>query len=320
MGQNRVTQLSHESNFMTQDKPTVGFIGLGIMGRPMAHNVLKASFPLIVYDLLPQSMQGLLAAGAQAAASPKDLAAQVDVLLLCLPDSPDVKAAMTGPQGVFAGVHQGQIVVDMSTISPVVARELAAQAAQLKVTMLDAPVSGGEVGAQEGTLSIMVGGELAAFEQVQPVLQAMGKRILHMGAAGAGQVTKACNQLVIAVAMQGVAEALVLATKAGVDPAQVRQALLGGAAASRVLELHGERFLEHNFQPGFRTRLHYKDLNIALEAGRTYGTPLPATALVHQFFNALMAHGAADQDHSALITILEELAQTTVAAVDGGAG
>lgn len=303
---------------MTQDKPTVGFIGLGIMGRPMAHNVLKAGFPLIVYDLLPQSMQALLIAGAKAAASPKDLAAQVDVLLLCLPDSPDVKAAMTGPQGVFAGVHPGQIVVDMSTISPVVARELAAEAAGLGVTMLDAPVSGGEMGAQEGALSIMVGGELAAFEQVLPVLQAMGKRILHMGAAGAGQVTKACNQLVIAVAMQGVAEALVLATKAGVDPVQVRQALLGGAAASRVLELHGERFLEHNFKPGFRTRLHYKDLNIALEAGRTYGTPLPATALVHQFFNALMAHGAADQDHSALITILEELAQTTVAAPDGG--
>lgn len=294
------------------DKPIVGFIGLGVMGRPMAHNILKANFPLVVYDLLAHSMQGLLAAGAQAAPSPQMLAAQVDIVVLCLPDSPDVQAAMTGPQGVFAGVRHGQVVVDMSTISPAVACELAAEATRLGVTMLDAPVSGGETGAIDGTLSIMVGGELAAFEQVLPVLQAMGKRILHMGAAGAGQVTKACNQLVIAVTMQGVAEALVLAAKAGVDPAQVRQALLGGAAASRVLELHGERFLDHNFKPGFRTRLHYKDLNIALDAGRTYGTPLPATALVHQFFNALMAHGLADQDHSALITLFEELAQTSL--------
>ena len=295
------------------DKPTVGFIGLGIMGRPMAQNVLKAGFPLRVYDLLPQSMQTLVNAGAQAAASPKDLAAQVDVVLLCLPDSPDVQAAMNGPEGVFAGVRPGQLLIDMSTISPVVARDLAAEATRLGVTLLDAPVSGGEAGAIEGTLAIMVGGETGAFERALPVLQAMGKRILHMGAAGAGQVTKACNQLVIAVTMQGVAEALVLATKAGVDPAQVRQALLGGAAASRVLELHGERFLQHNFKPGFRTRLHYKDINIALEAGRTYGTPLPATALVHQFFNALMAHGAADLDHSSLITLLEELAQTSLA-------
>lgn len=296
------------------DKPIIGFIGLGIMGRPMAQKVLKAGFPLCVYDLLPQSMQTLVNAGAQAAASPKDLAAQVDVVLLCLPDSPDVQAAMNGPQGVFAGVRPGQLIIDMSTISPVVARDLAAEAAHLGVTMLDAPVSGGEAGAIEGTLSIMVGGETAAFERALPVLQAMGKRILPMGAAGAGQVTKACNQLVIAVTMQGVAEALVLAAKAGVDPAQVRQALLGGAAASRVLELHGERFLQHNFKPGFRTRLHYKDINIALDAGRTYGAPLPATALVHQFFNALMAHGAADQDHSSLITLLEELAQTRVEA------
>ena len=294
------------------DKPTIGFIGLGIMGRPMALNVLKAGFALIVYDLVPAAIQTLQAAGAQVADSPQALAAACDIVLLCLPDSPDVQAALTGEQGVFAGVRPGQIIVDMSTISPVVARTLADTATRLGVKLLDAPVSGGEIGARDGALSIMVGGDAEALVQVMPVLQAMGKRILHMGEAGAGQVTKACNQSVIAVTMLGVAEALVMAAKAGVDPAQVRQALLGGAAASRVLELHGERYLDHNFTPGFRTRLHAKDLNIALEASRIYGAPLPATALVQQFFTALLARGGADQDHTLLVTLLEELADTSL--------
>ena len=294
------------------DKPTIGFIGLGIMGRPMALNVLKAGFALIVYDLVPAAIQTLQTAGAEVAASPQVLAAACDIVLLCLPDSPDVQAALTGEQGVFAGVRPGQIIVDMSTISPVVARTLAEAATRLGATLLDAPVSGGETGARDGALSIMVGGDAEALAQVMPVLQAMGKRILHMGEAGAGQVTKACNQAVIAVTMLGVAEALVMAAKAGVDPAQVRQALLGGAAASRVLELHGERFLEHNFTPGFRTRLHAKDLHIALEASRIYGAPLPATALVQQFFTALLARGGADQDHTLLVTLLEELADTSL--------
>jgi 2-hydroxy-3-oxopropionate reductase len=291
------------------EQPTLGFIGLGIMGRPMAQNLRKAGFPLIVYDLLPQATAALVAAGARTADSPRAVAAQTDIVLLCLPDSPDVQAAMRGADGVFAGVKAGQIIIDMSTISPVTARTLAAEATRLGATMLDAPVSGGEIGAIEGALAIMVGGDAAAFAQVMPILQAMGKRILHMGEAGAGQVTKACNQSIIAVTMLGVAEALVLAAKAGVDPALVRQALAGGAAASRVLELHGERFLSHNFQPGFRTRLHHKDLNIALEASRSYAAPLPATALVQQFFTALMARNQADQDHTSLITLIEEMAQ-----------
>lgn len=294
------------------DQPTgpmaIGFIGLGIMGRPMAHNVLRAGFPLVVYDLQPEPVDDLAAAGARAADSPAALAQQVEVVLLCLPDSPDVQAALCGPQGVLAGARPGQIVVDMSTISPVVARELAATAAAQGVTLLDAPVSGGQVGAAQGTLSIMVGGDAAAFAQVRPVLAAMGKTILHIGASGAGQVTKACNQIVIAVTIEAVAEAMVLAAKAGVDPAQVRQALLGGYAYSRVLEGHGERFLARNFAPGFRTRLQYKDLNIAMDAGRAYAAPLPATALVHQLYGALMARGGAEQDHSALVTLLEELA------------
>jgi 2-hydroxy-3-oxopropionate reductase len=294
------------------DKPTVGFIGLGVMGRPMAHNVHKAGYPLVVYDLHATAMQPLIATGARAASSPQHVAQQTEIVLLCLPDSPDVQAALCGSQGVLAGVRPGQIIVDMSTISPVVARQLNNEAVRLGVSLLDAPVSGGEIGAREGVLSIMVGGDAAALAQVLPVLQSMGKRILHMGASGAGQVTKACNQMVIAVAMQGVAEALVLAAKAGVDPAQVRQALLGGAAASRVLELHGERFLTHNFQPGFRTKLHHKDLTIALEAGRTYGTAMPATALVHQFFTALLAGEGANLDHSQLVTLMEEMGQVSL--------
>ena len=294
-------------------QPTVGFIGLGIMGRPMALNVLRAGFPLTVYDLLPAPVDELVAAGAAAAAPPAALAAAVDVVLLCLPDSPDVTAAMTGPSGVLAGTRPGQIIVDMSSISPVTARTLAAAAADQGATLLDAPVSGGQVGAVQATLSIMVGGDPAALEQVRPVLAALGKTILHIGASGAGQVAKACNQVVIAVTIEAVAEALVLAAKAGVDPAQVRAALLGGYAYSRVLEGHGERILTRNFTPGFRTRLQYKDLNVALEAGRVYGAPLPATALVQQLYGTLMARGQADVDHTALVTVLEELAGASVA-------
>jgi 2-hydroxy-3-oxopropionate reductase len=292
--------------------PTIGFIGLGIMGRPMAHNVRKGGFPLVVYDLLPEPVTELVNAGARAAASPRALAEQCDIVLLCLPDSPDVSAAMNGPDGVLAGARPGQVIVDMSTISPIVARELAAAAAARGATLLDAPVSGGEWGARSGMLSIMVGGDAQALEQVMPILRTMGQRILHMGASGAGQVTKACNQVVIAVTIEAVAEALVLAAKAGVDPAQVREALLGGHAYSKVLEHQGERFLAHNFTPGFRNRLQYKDLNIALETARAYGAALPATALVQQLYAALIAQGAADADHAMLVTLLEGLANTTL--------
>jgi 2-hydroxy-3-oxopropionate reductase len=289
-------------------KPVVGFIGLGIMGRPMARNVLAAGFELVVYDLMSEPVNELVNAGATASNSPAEVASSCDVVLLCLPDSPDVEAAMAGEQGIFAGTRQGQILVDMSTISPVTARTLAAKAAEQGAILLDAPVSGGQVGAANATLSIMVGGDAAALEEVRPVLEAMGKTILHLGDSGAGQVAKACNQLVIAVTIEAVAEAMVLAAKAGVDPAKVRSALLGGYASSRVLEGHGERFLERNFTPGFRTRLQYKDLNIVLDAGRAYGAPLPAGALVHQLYGAMMARGDGELDHSALVTLIEELA------------
>lgn len=295
----------------------VGFVGLGIMGRPMARNVLAAGFDVVVYDLVAGPVNELAAAGATAAMSPAEVAAAVDVVLLCLPDSPDVEAAMSGEQGLLAGARAGQIFVDMSTISPVTARQLAEKAAAQGVTLLDAPVSGGQVGAANGTLSIMVGGDPEALEQVRPILAAMGKTILHLGESGAGQVAKACNQLVIAVTIEAVAEAMVLASKAGVDPAKVRAALLGGYAYSRVLEGHGERFLARNFTPGFRTRLQYKDLNIALDAGRAYGAPLPTAALVHQLYAALMARGDGDVDHSALVTLIEELAGQTIVPVTG---
>ena len=297
----------------TRHKPVVGFIGLGIMGRPMARNVLAAGFPLVVYDLMSEPVNELVSAGATAANSPAEVAASADVVLLCLPDSPDVEAAMAGPQGLLASTRQGQILVDMSTISPVTARAMAEKAAVKGATLLDAPVSGGQVGAANGTLSIMVGGDAEALEQVRPILEAMGKTILHLGDSGAGQVAKACNQLVIAVTIEAVAEAMVLAAKAGVDPAKVRAALLGGYAYSRVLEGHGERFLERNFTPGFRTRLQYKDLNIAVDAGRAYSAPMPAAALVHQLYGAMMARGDADLDHSALVTLIEELAGQQVA-------
>lgn len=297
----------------TSQKPVVGFIGLGIMGRPMARNVLAAGFPLVVYDLMSEPVNELVSAGATAANSPAEVAASADVVLLCLPDSPDVEAAMAGPQGLLASTRQGQILVDMSTISPVTARAMAEKAAVKGATLLDAPVSGGQVGAANGTLSIMVGGDAEALEQVRPILEAMGKTILHLGDSGAGQVAKACNQLVIAVTIEAVAEAMVLAAKAGVDPAKVRAALLGGYAYSRVLEGHGERFLERNFTPGFRTRLQYKDLNIAVDAGRAYSAPMPAAALVHQLYGAMMARGDADLDHSALVTLIEELAGQQVA-------
>ena len=300
--------MSAASSKQPSSKQTVGFIGLGIMGRPMAHNVLAAGFGLVVYDLVSEATIELVNAGAIAVNAPAEVASSSDVVLLCLPDSPDVEAAMTGKQGLLAGARAGQIVVDMSTISPVTARTMAEKAAAQGVTLLDAPVSGGQVGALNGTLSIMVGGDATALESVRPILASMGKTILHLGDSGAGQVAKACNQLVIAVTIEAVAEAMILASKAGVDPAKMRDALLGGYANSRVLEGHGERFLARNFEPGFRTRLQYKDLNIALDAGRAYGAPMPATALVHQLYAAMMARGEANLDHSALIMLLEEMA------------
>lgn len=290
----------------------IGFIGLGIMGKPMARNLMKAGYPLVVHNRSRGPVDELAAEGATPAPSPREVAEKSDVVITIVPDAPDVEAVILGPGGVAEGVRPGMLVIDMSTSSPVLARRIAATLGEKGVDVLDAPVSGGEIGAKEGTLSIMVGGSARAFERALPILQAMGKNIVHVGDAGAGQVTKAANQIVVGMTIQAVAEALLLASKAGVDPARVRQALMGGFAQSRILELHGQRMLDRNFKPGFKARLHRKDLAIALSTAREYGVPLPGTAVVHELLNGLIGLGRDEYDHSGLVTVLETLAQAEV--------
>ena len=290
------------------DKPIIGFIGLGIMGKPMARNLLKGGYALVVHSRSRSPVEELGGEGAEIAASPQEVAARTQVVITMLPDSPDVEQVYAGERGVFAGAGPGTLLIDMSSISPVVARELALEAKRRGLDMLDAPVSGGEAGAIGATLSIMIGGEASAVERALPIFQLLGKNIVHVGHSGAGQVTKAANQIVVGVTIAAVSEALVLATKAGVDPAKVRQVLLGGFAQSRVLDAHGQRMLEHNFRPGFRVRLHEKDLNIALAAGGEYGVPLMVTGIVAQMMTAMTSMGRGELDHSGLLTFIEELA------------
>jgi 2-hydroxy-3-oxopropionate reductase len=291
-------------------KTTVGFIGLGLMGKPMALNLLKAGFSLVVHSRSRGPVDALVAAGAAAATSPADVAGRCEVIITMVPDSPDVRLVLAGPDGVFSAVRPGTVIIDMSTIAPAAARELAAQAAERGASMLDAPVSGGEIGAINGTLSIMVGGDVAALERVRPILNAMGnpERVVHIGEAGAGQVCKACNQIAIGGSLAVVSELVTLARKAGVDPAKVREALLGGFAASRVLEVHGDRILNGNYKPGFRAALYHKDMGIALETARAYDVPMPVSAAVQQLVNAMIAAGRGDEDYSALATVLFDLA------------
>lgn len=289
----------------------VGFIGLGVMGRPMAKHILAGGYALSVYNRSRRSVDELVAAGATAATSPSDVASRSDVIITMLPDTADVEAVMAGRDGVLDGIRPGSILIDMSSISPVATKQLAERVAAKGATMLDAPVSGGEVGAVNASLSIMVGGDGAALARVRPILERMGnpERIVHIGdQPGAGQICKVCNQIAIGGALAGVSEAFALARKAGVDAGRVRQALLGGFAASRVLEVHGERMLKANYVPGFRTRLYQKDLRLAGEAAAAHGVSLPATAVVTQLVNALVAAGGADLDYSALATVLFDLA------------
>ncbi|MBI2186385.1 MAG: NAD-binding protein [Acidobacteria bacterium] len=289
---------------------TIGFIGLGVMGRPMAKNLLKAGFPLVVHSRSRGPVDDLVAAGAARASSPAEVARRTPHIITMLPDSPDVAQVMEGEQGVFTALQRGSIVIDMSTIAPATARRLASRAAALGAAMLDAPVSGGEIGATNGTLSIMVGGDAQAFEDVRPILEAMGakERIILIGDSGAGQLCKVCNQMVIGGALAVVSEAFALARKAGVDPAKVRQALLGGFAASRVLEVHGERMLTGNYKPGFRTALYAKDFRIVAATLAEHHSPAPVTAVIQQLVEALMAAGRADDDYSALGTVLFQMA------------
>ncbi|HXV79251.1 MAG TPA: 2-hydroxy-3-oxopropionate reductase [Candidatus Binatia bacterium] len=289
--------------------PTIGFIGLGIMGKPMARNLMKAGYPLVVHNRSRGAVEELAKEGAQAAATSKEVAGRSEILITMLPDSPDVELVYAGENGVFAGAKPNMLLIDMSSISPVVARKLAADAEKRGCDMIDAPVSGGEAGAINATLSIMIGGKAAAVERAMPIFQALGKSIVHVGDAGAGQVTKAANQMVVGTTIAIVSEALVLAAKAGVDPAKVRQALLGGFAQSKILEAHGQKMLERNFKPGFRIRLHEKDMKIALSSGSEYGVPLMVTSQVAQMMTAMKSMGNGDLDHSGLVKFVEELAK-----------
>jgi 2-hydroxy-3-oxopropionate reductase len=287
---------------------TVGFIGLGIMGRPMAKNLLKAGYSLVVHSRSQGPVDELVGAGAKRAASPRETAAQVDVVITMLPNSPDVEVVALGKDGIVEGARKGLLFLDMSTISPLVSQKIGAALGAKGVRMLDAPVSGGEKGAIDGALSIMVGGEAADFEAALPVFQAMGKTITHLGPLGAGGFTKLANQVIVAVNLTALGEALTLAKKAGLDRALTLKALGGGLAGSRCLEQKTPNYVSGSYQPGFKVDLHFKDLGLIMESSRALGVPLPCTALVQELFNALRVKGRGGLDHSGVITLLEELA------------
>ena len=286
----------------------VGFIGLGIMGRPMAKNLLKAGYPLVVHSRSQGPVQELVGAGAKSAASPRDVASQVDVLVTMLPNSPDVELVAVGKNGIIEGARSGLLFLDMSTISPLVSQNVGKALGPKGVRMLDAPVSGGEKGAIDAALSIMVGGEKADFEAALPVFEAMGKTITHLGPLGAGGFTKLANQIIVAVNLTALGEALTLAKKAGLDRALTLKALGGGLAGSKCLEQKTPNYVSGTYKPGFKVDLHFKDLGLIMESSRALGTPLPCTAVVQELFNALRVKGKGGLDHSGIITLLEELA------------
>ena len=290
----------------------VGFIGLGIMGMPMARNLMDSDYELTVHNRSPEKAEELGKEGAAVAATPREVAENSDVVITMLPDSPQVREVVAGENGVLEGISEGAIIIDMSTISPVVTEELAEAVKEKGASMLDAPVSGGDVGAIEGTLSIMVGGDEANFQRAKPLLESMGKTITHVGPTGAGQVTKAANQVVVALTIEAVSEALVLGSAGGVSPQKILEVLSGGLAANKVMEVKREKFLSHKFEPGGKVEFHHKDLGIALAAGREYGVVLPVTAIVDQMFDSLIARGRGGLDHSALLTFIEDLAQREI--------
>ncbi len=285
---------------------TIAFIGLGIMGKPMAANLLEAGHTVVVHNRSRAAVDELAAAGADTASSPRDAAERGEVVITMLPDSPDVEAVVLGDDGVAAGVSEGMLYVDMSTIAPTTSREIHQALEEKGVEAVDAPVSGGQPAAESGDLSIMAGGSAEAVERARPMLEVLGKSVTHIGPPGAGQVAKAANQVVVALTIQAVAEALTLARHAGVDAGKVREALLGGLAQSKILEMHGERMLSGEFEPGFRLSLHRKDLAIALDTAREEGVPLLATAQAAEVMNSLLARGDGDKDHAAMIEFYAE--------------
>ena len=292
---------------MTPPPLKIGFVGLGIMGAPMAGQLIQAGHTLLVHTR--SKLPGLIAgSSATPCPSARSVAEQADIVILMLPDTPDVEAVLFGETGIAAGLSPGKTVIDMSSISPIATKEFAKKINALGCDYLDAPVSGGEVGAKNATLSIMVGGPEAAFNKLLPLFQIMGKNITLVGGNGDGQTAKVANQIIVALNIEAVAEALLFAAKAGADPARVRQALMGGFAASKILEVHGERMVKRTFDPGFRIELHQKDLNLALSSARALGVALPNTATAPELFNSCAAHGGKAWDHSAMVKALENLA------------
>ena len=290
----------------------IGFIGLGTMGRPMAGHLQAGQHKLFLHDITPLP-QELIEGGGVACKSGKEVAQQSDVIIVMVPDTPHVEAVLFGADGVAAGLSKGKIVVDMSSISPLATKEFAKKIEALGADYLDAPVSGGEVGAKAASLTIMVGGPERAYNTMKPVFDKMGKNVTLVGGNGDGQTTKVANQIIVALTIQAVGEALLFASRAGANPALVRQALMGGFASSRILEVHGERMVKRNFEPGFRIELHQKDLNLALEGARSLGLSLPSTAVAQQMFSSCVAHGGKAWDHSALVRALEMMASHEIA-------
>ena len=284
----------------------IGFIGLGIMGKPMALNLIKAGYSLSVLKK-NRASGDLVAAGARSFETNKELAAHCEITITMVPDSPQVDEIVFGTDGILQGIKPGSLFIDMSTISPSTAKTIYSSMIERQVESLDAPVSGGQVGAESASLSIMAGGTEQAFHRALPLFQSMGKNIVHIGEAGAGQMTKACNQMIVGMTIQAVAEAFTLGRKAGVNLEKMREVLLGGFAQSRILDLHGKRIIDRNFNPGFKIKLHRKDMNIALQAGKEFSVPLYGTAQVAANMDALIARGNGDSDHSALALLLEQL-------------
>ncbi len=285
----------------------VGFVGLGGMGGPMASNLMKAGYEMVLHNRTREKAEKLAEEGeGEVADTPREVAERCDVVITMLPGPSEVETVVSREGGLFEAMRRNLLVVDMSTSSPTLARELARRAREREASMLDAPVSGGDVGAQEGTLSIMVGGEEADFERAKPLFEAMGKTVTHLGPAGAGQVVKACNQIVVALVIEAVSEALVLGSRGGVAPEKILNVLGGGLAGNKVTEVKREKMLSGHFEPGGKVEYHHKDLGIALAAGREYGVSLPATAIVDQMFGVLVAQGRGGWDHSALVTLVED--------------
>ena len=292
--------------------PDIGFIGLGIMGKPMARNLIKAGYSLTIYSKGPEALRELAQEDATVVASSKEVAQRSQVIITMLPDSPDSEEAILAPEGVLQGAEKGSVIIDMSSIAPLVTQRIAARAAEAGVDMLDAPVSGGEPGAVAGTLAIMVGGKQEVFDRCLPILDVMGRSVVRVGEVGAGNTVKLANQIIVAANIAAIGEAFVLSQKAGIDPELVFQAIRGGLAGSNAMEAKVPMILEGNFNPGFRIRLHQKDLHNALLTGKDLGVPLPVTSLVQQMLGALMVRDRGENDHSAIVTFIEDMANTQV--------